>query len=393
MRYSEVKINLCTTRMKNKWRAMKRIFSYSLYLLVFAMLSAGNSFAFEDDEGCLLCHKYPKMGRITEDGARRSYYVMPHVFGSTVHRNVPCKDCHSYIKQLPHRKVETGVTCNSECHSIKNPATGKNFSHQSIYEKYIGSAHGRKKVAEGNDQDKPYCVTCHTNPIYNPEELAGPPPEITNRCVVCHEDEKFVITWYKHTSRRIKEVKRSPKQIMELCSSCHGDKRLIDRHLDAAIEEGRELGEKYAYAAESYKQSFHGKVVKYGAKGAASCLDCHVFNNNYYLNVHDIRPSRDPASSVHKDNVTFTCQRCHVHADDNYAQLDPHPTPTSESEDNDFRYYANAIYGWIGDSVLVLLIGLATLETIGRRRDGVGWRLRKGSTWWRKSKRGRDRIK
>ena len=89
--------------------------------------------AFEDDEGCLMCHKYPNMARITDDGARRSYYVMPEVFSNTVHRNVPCRDCHTYIKELPHKPVDTGVTCNTECHSIKNPATGKPFSHGVIY--------------------------------------------------------------------------------------------------------------------------------------------------------------------------------------------------------------------------------------------------------------------
>ncbi len=368
----------------------RTIQNYLLYIFVLLILSTGPVRAFEDDDGCLLCHKYPKMGRITEDGARRSYYVIPHVFGSTVHRNVPCKDCHSYIKELPHRKVNTGVTCNSECHSIKNPATGKNFSHKSIYDKYMGSAHGREKKVEGHDQDKPYCVTCHTNPIYNPNEDT-PPKQVTQRCVVCHEDEDFVTNWYKHTSRRIKEVKRSPKEVMELCSSCHGDKRLIERHMKDAEKDGRELGEKYQFAAESYQKSFHGKVVRYGFNKAASCLDCHADNDNYYMNVHDIRPSRDPKSSVHEKNVVKTCQRCHTRADENYAKLDPHPTPATEAENNDFRYYSNLIYGWIGDVVLVLLIGLALFETIGRRRDGVGWRLRKGSTWWRKSKRGRDR--
>jgi len=361
-------------------------------LILAGSVSSQSSFAFEDDEACLLCHKYPKMGRITKDGARRSYYVMPHMFEKTVHRNVPCKDCHSYIKQLPHRPVKTGVSCNAECHSVKNPATGKNFSHQPIYEKYINSSHGREKNANGNEQDKPYCVTCHTNPVYDPDEQEGPPKRITQRCVVCHEDEVFVNNWYKHTSRRIKEVKRSPKEVAELCSSCHGDKRLIKRHLDAAEKEGRELGEKYPYAAESYQESFHGKVTRYGFEGAASCLDCHVENDNYYLNVHDIQPSRNPHSPVNEKNVVKTCQRCHTYADENYAQLDPHPAPVSRSKGNSFRYYANKIYGWVGDTVLVFLIGLATLETIGRRRDGVGWRLRKGSSWWRKSKRNRDRV-
>jgi hypothetical protein len=372
-------------------RQLPALLKISVFVL--AILISPSALAFEDDDGCLLCHKYPKMGRITEDGARRSYYILPHVFEKTVHRNVPCKDCHSYIKQLPHREVKTGVTCNAECHSIKNPATGKNFSHKSIYDKYMQSSHSREKVTNGTDQDKPYCVTCHTNPIYNPDELEGPPKRITQRCVVCHEDETFVANWYKHTSRRIQEVKRSPKEVNELCSSCHGDKRLIERHLEAAKKEGRELGVKYPYAAESYDDSFHGKVTRYGFKGAASCLDCHADNDNYYMNVHDIKPSRDPDSPVNKENVVKTCQRCHTYADENYAQLDPHPTPMSHPQDNPFRYYANVIYGWVGDVVLLLLVGLAAFETLGRRRDGVTWRLRKGSSWWRRSKRGRDRVK
>lgn len=370
---------------------VKVCFMFTGFML-FNIVTSQPGFAFEDDEGCLLCHKYPKMGRITEDGARRSYYVMPHVFEKTVHRNVPCKDCHSYIKQLPHKEVKTGVTCNSECHSIKNPATGKNFSHKAIYEKYIKSSHGRKKDAKGYEQDKPYCVTCHTNPIYNPAEQEGPPERIIQRCVICHEDKEFVTNWYKHTSRRIKEVKRSPREIMVLCSSCHGDERLIKRHLEAAKKEGRELGEKYLYAAESYKESFHGKVTHYDYSKAASCLDCHADNDNYYMSVHDIKPSRNPDSPVNKNNVLKTCKRCHIYADENYAQLDPHPTPTSYPQGNPFRYYANKIYGWVADVVLVLLVGLAAFETIGRRRDGVGWHLHKGSTWWRKSKRGRDRV-
>jgi len=345
--------------------------------------------AFEDDSGCLLCHKYPKMGRITEQGTKRSYQVIPNTFGSTVHRNVPCTDCHNYIKQLPHREVKVGVRCDSECHSIKNPSTGKNFSHKPIYNKFKESVHGREKIETGLDADKPYCVTCHTNPIYNPNEDKLP-ENIVDRCVVCHEDRNFVINWYKHTSRRIREVKRSPSEIVALCSNCHSDKALIARHVAAAKKEGRELGRKYPIAVESYNESFHGKVTRYGFTKAANCLDCHAKKKNYYLNVHNILPSRDPESPVNIKNKVETCRNCHTYADENYAQLDPHPT--SKKDSNAFRYYANIIYGWVGDIVIVLLVGIALLETIGRRRDGVGWIMRKGSSWWRKSPRDRDRI-
>lgn len=367
----------------------KNILKYIVFSGLIFLLYGNVAYAFEDDEACLLCHKYPKMGRITEDGTKRTYYVIPHIFGKTVHRNVPCTDCHSYIKQLPHQPVKEGVTCDSECHSIKNPATGKNFSHKPIYKEYIKSTHGRAKMAEGYDQDKPYCVTCHTNPIYNPEEDA-PPKRIVDRCVVCHEDNKFVTNWYKHTSRRINEVKRSSEEVVALCSNCHGDKRLVGRHIKAAKDEGRELGRKYPFAVESYNDSFHGKVVRYGDSKAANCLDCHVDYENYYLSVHFIRPSRDPKSPVSKQRKLKTCQRCHTSAGENYASLDPHPT--SDRVDNPFIHYAEIIYTWVGDIVLILLVSLATFETIGRRRDGVIWKIRKGSSWWRKSKRGRDRL-
>lgn len=358
-------------------------------LLVFGLGLAGISQAFEDDEACLMCHKYPKMGRIAEDGTQKSYYVMPHVFSKTVHRNVPCRDCHSYIKELPHKPVTEGVNCNAECHTVKNPSTGKPFSHQLIYNVFKKSVHGRDKIATGLDKDKPYCITCHTNPLYNPAEKTLPKP-IVDRCVVCHEDSKFVAKWYNHTSRRIREVKRSSKEIVEMCTYCHANKQLVARHEKAAKEAGRELGRKFPIAAESYSASFHGKMTKYGNTDAANCLDCHASAANYYLSVHEIRPSRDPASPLSAENRVGTCKRCHPAADKNYATIDPHPS--SEKEYNLFNYYAELIYGIVGDVALFGLVGLATFETIGRRRDGVSWTYRYGTSWWRRSKRGRDRV-
>jgi hypothetical protein len=344
---------------------------------------------FQDTEGCLLCHKYPRMARVTEDGVLRKYYIQPEVFARTVHRNVPCRDCHTEIDQLPHKPVKVGVTCNTECHSIKNPATGKPFSHKPIYDAYRESVHGRSKVETGSDADKPYCVTCHTNPLYNPKE-ALPPPQITDRCTLCHEDRNFVNRWYNHTSRRIREVRRTPEQIVALCSTCHDDQRVIERHQQKAKAEGRELGRKYPIAVESYYESFHGKMIRYGYTAAANCLDCHADQANYYKSVHEIRPSRDPASPVSKERRVETCKRCHTYADANYAQLDPHPT--SQRGGNPFRYFAELIYTIIGYVVIIGLVGLSLFETIGRRRDGVAWRLTHGSSWWRKSKRGRNRI-
>lgn len=370
--------------------------SYRLAVLLMALLPAllapivvqaqGSAL---DDESCLMCHKYPMMGRVTDEGVLRSYYVIPHVFGKTVHRNVPCRDCHTYINKLPHDPVKTGVTCNTECHSIKNPATGKPFSHKTIVEAYSSSIHGRNKIETGGAADKPYCITCHTNPINNPHEDM-PPKRITDRCVLCHEKQSFVEQWYNHTSRRIREVRRTPEQIVELCSACHGDRKLVEKHLELAKKENRPIGRKFGIAVESYEESFHGKLTKYGFTKTANCLDCHADRENYYRSVHEIRPSRDPKSPVSKGRRVATCKNCHTFADENYAALDPHPS--SHPHDNLFRYWAEVIYNMVGNVVIVLLVGMSLFETWGRWRDGVTWRLKQGSSWWRRSKRGRDRV-
>ncbi len=210
-----------------------------------AMSEAMVGGAFEDDEACLMCHKYPRMGRVTQEGVFRSYNVAPEKFSMTVHRNVPCRDCHDYIKELPHQPVKEGVRCDQECHTKENPATGKPFSHKPIADLYQKSVHARPKKAIGLDLDKPYCITCHTNPLYNPhqDEL---PKRIIDRCELCHEKQGFVSQWYSHTSRRVLEIKRTGKEIVELCSRCHANQEMLERHVEAAGETGRQMGEKFS---------------------------------------------------------------------------------------------------------------------------------------------------
>lgn len=357
--------------------------------LLLGLMLGGPAAAFVDDEACLMCHKYPKMGRIDENGVQKTYYILPELFSKTVHRNVPCRDCHNYIKQLPHEPVTEGVNCTNDCHLVKNPATGKPFSHKGIEEAYRQSVHARGKIATGLDADKPYCITCHTNPFYNPKE-ADVPKRIVDRCVVCHEERQFAEKWYRHTARRIREVKRSAPEIAQLCGGCHADDRVVKRHMDEAQKGGKELGKKFPYAYDSYLESFHGKVTTHGNMDAASCTDCHAKDSNYYLSVHEIRPSRDPEAPTHESNRAETCRRCHKGADENFVHHDPHPT--AHKDINPFTYYAEIIYGIVGNIALYGLIGLAGFETWGRRRDGATWTFRRGSSWWGKSRRGRKRI-
>lgn len=358
--------------------------SLSIMALVAVLLVPDISLAFQDDEACLMCHKYPMLGRVTDDGAHRSYNVVPAIFSRTVHRNVPCRDCHTEIRELPHKPVVEGVRCDSECHSVTNPSTNRPFSHKPIYNVYRESAHGREKIEKGPNRDKPYCVACHTNPLYNPKEEA-PPQHITNRCNVCHEDRKFVEKWYNHTGRRIKEVKRDSREISAMCASCHGDKDFIGRRQKVAESEGRKLGARFAVAVESYKNSFHGRMSNLGRNASANCFDCHIDVSKYFMSVHAIYPSQDARSPVSSERRAETCRRCHEAADANYAAIDPHPTKRADV--NPFNHYADMIYEIVGTSAFVLLLGMMALETFGRWRDGASWGFRNGTSWLRRPRR------
>lgn len=323
-----------------------------------------------DDENCLMCHKYRKLGRITGDGARRFYYVDEHEFMKTVHFNVRCRDCHDYIDRIPHAEVKEGVNCAKTCH-IKNPATGKYFSHKPINDVYQQSAHGRPKVPAGPEaelqENKPYCVYCHINPKYNPAESTIP-EEITGRCVVCHEDGRWVDHWYSHTSRRIKEVKRSPQEVVSLCSSCHNDEAYMKEHLetkkylglDKHGEEGEHGDGKFIEAAKGYKASFHGSFNKLGWEKPAHCLSCHADNSNYYLNVHDIRGPQDPQSSVHPDNREKVCAKCHKGTGKNYSRINEvHYIPHANSK---IEYYIEEFFFWLTSLAFFGLVFAITID-------------------------------
>jgi hypothetical protein len=362
-------------------------------LVLLAILSFGafsQTVHAADDENCLMCHKYRKMGWVTEEGTMKYFYVVPSIFFKTVHSRVPCRDCHHFIKELPHAEVKEGVTCDTQCHII-NPATNERFSHKPIMDAYKKSVHGRDKLPTGEvselDKDKPYCIYCHTNPKYNPYEET-PASEITGRCNVCHENEQFVTHWYMHTSRRIKEVRRLPEEAVEICSSCHEREKMLERHKELKHEiQKKEMGRKFLFAAESYKESFHYKTLKFGLEEAPHCLSCHADQENYYLSVHDIKNSRDPESPIHPNNRVRTCKGCHYHgkADKNFAKVDPHPS--ARIEDNPFIHYASIVYNIIAYTAFFGLVGLKAVETFGRKRDGVHWFIRNGTTW-RRNKRG-----
>jgi hypothetical protein len=58
-----------------------------------------------DTENCLLCHRYPNMGRYDKAGNKKIYYINDKLFAKSVHGKLRCKSCHAGLDEIPHTNV------------------------------------------------------------------------------------------------------------------------------------------------------------------------------------------------------------------------------------------------------------------------------------------------
>ena len=171
-----------------------------------------------------------------------------------------CTDCHSS------HGIQKGTHPSSPMFWQKLPATcGK--CHGKIKRTFVASVHG-KAVAAGQ-RDAPVCTDCHG----------------------------------EHTIAAVKAATSnvSPANIPETCGQCHASERITTRYTLAAG------------VLDTYMQSFHGLAVQLGGVAAANCASCHGY--------HDIVPSSDPASSIHRSNLPRTCGKCHSGIGTRLAQV------------------------------------------------------------------------
>jgi cytochrome b subunit of formate dehydrogenase len=96
--------------------------------------------------------------------------------------------------------------------------------------------------------------------------------------------------------------------------------------------------------AETYFDTFHGKVSKLGYLATAKCYDCH--------GSHDILPVTDPRSHLSRANIVKTCGKCHSGSHRQFAGYLTHATH------HDPKRYPLLFYTFWG--MTFLLIGTLT---------------------------------
>jgi hypothetical protein len=105
-------------------------------------------------------------------------------------------------------------------------------------------------------------------------------------------------------------------------------------------------------AVETYKESFHGVAIKFGAKTVANCASCHES--------HAIFKSDDPRSSIHIANIPRTCGKCHPGASENFAKGKIHVNPAKKEAG--IIYYVGQFFKYLTLSVMLALVVYIILD-------------------------------
>jgi len=313
---------------------------------------------------CLSCHdgKKGKLEVPAAEGEKRALHAVdPGQFAKSVHADMECIACHLDINDsaTPHKKTigEKRPDC-VQCHlrlgegAIQEKTAGERrrwrLVAQSI-ESYRTSFHARK------NQDDPTRANASCNDCHNVHSFNVPPrgtPErtewhlgVSDLCGSCHEDQ--LRTWGKSVHGREIKLKCNVKSAD--CADCHTAHNVANsssNQFKLAVTAG--CGNCHEDAYESYRATYHGKVSTLGFTYTAKCSNCH--------GSHDVEPSRNPKSMMHRDNRLETCQECHSGKKDvplataGFVSFSPH------GNSHDFATYPEI---WLTTKFMIaLLVGV-----------------------------------
>lgn len=155
------------------------------------------------------------------------------------------------------------------------------------------------------------CVECHSDIESLPHESLPKPVDCGN----CHEEteayskslhglalkggDKGAATCGScHGTHNIRAVddplsSTNHRNLPATCGKCHSDRALVKSHMISVAD-----------PSDKYMKSVHGRANAADPNSkAATCSDCH--------GSHDLLPSQDAGSSIHRMNIPKTCGKCH----------------------------------------------------------------------------------
>lgn len=220
----------------------------SLLVLLLTLSLTAGSAFALTNDDCLGCHGDKAM-TTQKDGKTISLYVDEATFKETIHAENGCVSCH----------VEAEVE--GEEHPSPMAPVDCAGCHEEVGKIYAKSAHG-VAMAKG-DQFAPKCMDCHSkHDILKPSDPRSTtyPLTIPFTCGRCHQEGSSMTATHELNKHNI---------------------------------------------TQNYSMSVHGKgLFEDGLIVTAVCSSCHT--------AHDVQKASEPTSSVNRDNIIHTCNKCHV---------------------------------------------------------------------------------
>ncbi len=179
----------------------------------------------------------------------------------------PCIECHEEFDMALFESTPHGSTECLDCHAGADKRRHKRGldpvvcgdCHSDELAEQVVSVHGPEGQQRISGAELPTCTNCHGD-IHTMVQASEPASKV-------------------HASRQ-----------GETCGACHGSGQLAPP------------GVRTIRPIEAYTASVHATAVTNGDHGAA-CSDCH--------SAHSTLPATNPASSIHRLNVSDTCSSCH----------------------------------------------------------------------------------
>jgi len=234
-----------------------------------------------------------------------------------------CADCHGTHGVLGHLQTESRTYARNipalcgTCHRTgKQAAIRYHGTQTEIVEHYVESIHG-KGLLESGLVVTATCVDCHTSHGERPKSDPSSsvyPANVAGTCAKCHRGiyEQF------ETSIHSPAVSKS-KEKLPVCSDCHSAHTIgrTDKE-NFRLNIMTQCGNCHRALAETYFDTYHGKVSKLGYQKTAKCYDCH--------GAHDILPAWNPRSHLSRQNIIKTCGQCHAGSNRRFAGYLTHAT-------------------------------------------------------------------
>lgn len=326
------------------------------------------------DKDCLRCHERTDIVS-SKDGHSLSVNVSELAFSK--HQKTSCSQCHSGVNISRRRPCETivqkvdcstchaevgqqyqksthgqlamnndsnGPTC-KECHgthavkakvdpnSATFPTRVPNLcarchregqkaavryegTQHEIIEHYTESIHGKGLLKSGLTVTAT-CTDCHTAHGVLPRTdttSSVNPKNVPATCGRCHHGIQEQFMQSIHATMKGKSEKDLP-----VCNDCHTAHTIRRADVEGfKLDIMTKCGRCHEKIAETYFDTYHGKVSQLGYTKTAKCYDCH--------GAHDILPVSDARSHLSHDNVVSTCQKCHPGASRRFAGYLTHAT-------------------------------------------------------------------